>query len=85
MIVDHFSKFQEAVPWSHDDYNAITTSRLLLQKLFARHGTATRMQSDNASNLTVEVSNEFMRASQATKVTSKAGHPRSQGLLERQN
>ena len=43
------------------------------------------MQSDNAPNLTAEVSNEFMRASQVTKVTSTAGHPRTQGLVQRQN
>ena len=85
VITDHFSKFAEAVPCSHDEYDAVTTSRLLLQKWFARHGTPTRMQSDNAPNLTAEVSNEFMRASQVTKVTSTAGHPRTQGLVERQN
>ena len=85
VIIDHFSKFAEAVPCSHEDYDAVTTSRLLLQKWFARHGTHTRMQSDNAPNLTAEVSNEFMRASQVTKVTSTAGHPRTQGLVERQN
>ena len=43
------------------------------------------MQSDNAPNLTAEVSNEFMKASQVTKVTSTADHPRTQGLVERQN
>ena len=43
------------------------------------------MQSDNATNLTAEVSNEFMKASQVTKVTSTGGHPRTQGLVERQN
>ena len=43
------------------------------------------MQSDNAPNLTAEVSNEFMKASQVTKVTSTAGHLRTQGLVERQN
>ena len=85
VIHDHFSKFAEAVPYSHYEYDAITTSRLLLQKWFARHGTPTRMQSDNAPNLTAEVSNEFMKASQVTKVTSTAGHPRTQGLVERQN
>ena len=63
----------------------MTTSRLLLQKWFARHGTPTRMQSDNAPNLTAEVSNEFLRAAHVTKVTSTAGHPRTQGLVERQN
>ena len=85
VIIDHFSKFAEAVPCSHNEYDAITTSRFLLQKWFARHGTATRMQSDNAPKLTAEVSNEFMKASQVTKVTSTAGHPRTQGLEERQN
>ena len=43
------------------------------------------MQSDNDPNLTAEVSNEFMKASQFTKVTSTAGHPRTHGLVERQN
>ena len=85
VIIDHFSKFAEAVPCSHDEYDAITTSRLLLQKWFASHGTPTRMQSDNAPNLTAEVSNEFMKASQVKKVTSTAGHPRTQVLVERQN
>ena len=85
VLIDHFSKFAEAFPCSHDEYDAITTSRLLLQKWFARHGTPTRMQSDNAPNLTAEVSNEIMKASQVTKVTSTAGHPRTQGLVERRN
>ena len=38
VIIDHFSKFAEAVPCSHDEYDAITTSWLLFQKWFARHG-----------------------------------------------
>ena len=79
VIIDHFSKFAEAVHCNHDKYDAITTSRLLLQKLFAV------MQSDNAPNLTTELSNEFMKASQVTKVTSTAGHLRTEGLVERQN
>ena len=85
VIIGHFFKFAEAVPCSHHDYDAVTTSRLLLQKWFARHGTPTRMQSDNAPNLTAEVSNEFLKAAHVTKVTSTAGHPRTQGLVERQN
>ena len=83
--MDHFSKFAETVPCSHHDYDAVTTSRLLLQKWFARHGTPTCMQLDNAPNLTAEVSNEFLKAAHVTKVTSTAGHPRTQGLVERQN
>ena len=75
VIIDHFSKFAEAVHSSQEDYDAVTTCRLLLQKWFARHGTPTRMQLDNATNLTEVASNEFMRASQVTKVTTTAGHP----------
>ena len=45
----------------------------------------TRMQSDNSPNLTAEVSDEFMKASQITEVTSTAGHPRTQGLAEQKN
>ena len=82
VIIDHFSKFAEAIPCSHNEYDAISTSRLLLQKRFARHGTPTRMQSDNAPNLTAEVSDDFMKAS---KVTSTAGHPRTLGLVESHN
>ena len=43
------------------------------------------MQSDNAPNLTAEVSNEFLKAAHVTKVTSTAGHPRTKGMVERQN
>ena len=85
VIIDYFSKLAEAIPCSHDEYDAATTSKLLLQKWFARHGTPTRMQSDNAPNFTAAVSTEFMRAAQVTKVTSTAGHPKTQGLVERQN
>ena len=84
--IDHFSKLAEAVPCSHDKYDAATTSKLLLQKWFAQHGTPTRMQSDNAPNFTAAVSAEFMRAAQVTKVTSTTGHhPKTQVLVERQN
>ena len=43
------------------------------------------MQFDNAPYLSADVSNEIMKASQITKVTSTASHRRSQGLVKRQN
>ena len=44
VIIDRFSKFAEAIPCQHDEYDAISTSKILMQKWFARHGTPTRMQ-----------------------------------------
>ena len=85
VIIDHFSKFAEAIPCAHDEYDAQTTAKIILNKWFARHWTPARMQSDNATNFTAEVAQELMKASQVTKVTSTPEHPRGNGLVERQN
>ena len=85
VIIDHFTKFAEAVPCAFDDYDAQTTAKIILNNWFARHGTPTRMLSDNATNFTAEVVQEIMKASQVTKVTSTPAHPRGNGLVERQN
>ena len=85
VIIDHFTKFAEAVPCAHDEYDAQTTAKIILNKWFARHGTPARMQSDNATNFTAEIAQELMKASQVAKVTSTPAHPRGNGLVERQN
>ena len=85
VIIDHFTKFAEAIPCAHDEYDAQTTSKIILNKWFARHGTPARMQSDNASNITAEIARKLMKASQVTKVSSTPAHPRGNGLVERQN
>ena len=81
VIIDHFTKFAEAIPCAHDEYDAKTTAKIILNKWFARHGIPARMQSDNATNFTAEIAQELMKASQVTKVTSTRGN----GLVERQN
>ena len=85
VMIDHFTKFAEAIPCAHDEYDAQTTAKIILNKWFARHGTPARMQSDNATNFTAEIAQELMKASQVTKVTSTPAHPRGNGLVERQN
>ena len=69
----------------HEDYDALTTCRLLLRKRFARHCTTTNMLSDNNPNLTADSLIAFMKASQGTGLTSTAGQPRTRSLAERQN
>ena len=85
VIIDHFTKFAEAIPCAHDEYDAQTTAKIILNKWFARHGTPARMQSDNATNFTAEIAQELMKASQVTKITSTPAHRRGNGLVERQN
>ena len=43
------------------------------------------MQSDNAAAFNSVIMNHFMAASHVTKVSSTPGHPRGNGLVERQN
>ena len=85
VIIDHFTKFAEAVPCAHDQYDAIATANSILAKWMSRHGTPHRMQSDNATAFSGTVMTHFMKASHVTKVTSTPGHPRGNGLVERQN
>ena len=85
VIIDHFTKFAEAIPCAHDEYDALTTAKIILNKWFARHGTPAWMQSDNATGFTAEIAQGLMRASQVTKVTSTPAHPRGNGLVEQQN
>ena len=85
VMIDHFTKFAEAVPCAHDEYDAQTTAKIILNKWFARHGTRARMQSDIATIFTAEIAQELMKASQVTEVTSTPAHPRGNGLVERQN
>ena len=85
VIIDHFTKFAEAFTCAHDEYDAQTTAKIILNKWFARHGTRARMQSDNATNYTAEIAQELMKASPVTKVTSTPAHPSGNGLVERQN
>ena len=80
VIIDHFTKFAEAIPCAHDEYDAQTTAKIILNKWFARHGTPARRQ-----NFTAEIAQELMKASQVTKVTSTPEHPRGNGLVEQQN
>ena len=85
VILSHFTKFAEVIPCDHDEYNAETTAKSILNKWFARHGTRARMQSDNATIFTAEIAQEIMKASQVTKVTCPSDHPRGKSLVERQN
>ena len=85
VIIDLLTKFAEAVPCTHNQYDAQTTAKIILNKWFVRHDTPPRMQSDNATNFTAEIAQELMRASQVPNVTSTAAHPRGNGLVEMQN
>ena len=85
VIIDHFTKYAEAVPCNAQEMTAEATVRKILNTWFARHGTPSIMQSDNGPQFVAEVAKTFMGASQLTQAHSTAHHPATNGLVERQN
>ena len=86
LVIRHnFSKLAEAIPCAHDECDAQTTAKIILNQWFSRHGTPASMQSDNATNFTSELTQELMKASRVTKLTFTPARPRGNGLVERQN
>ena len=86
LVIRHnFSKLAEAIPCAHDECDAQTTAKIILNQWFSRHGTPASMQSDNATNFTSELTQELMKSSRVTKLTFTPARPRGNGLVERQN
>ena len=62
-IIDHFTKYAEAVPCSTQEMTAQATVLKILNACSARHGTPSIMQHDNGPEFVVNVAEAFMRAS----------------------
>ena len=83
VMIDHFSKYLEAAPCL--EMTAEETARLLDQFWFSRWGTPAFIQSDNGSQFTSKLFEEFLAMSEVAHVLSAPYHPRSNGLVERAN
>ena len=83
VMIDHFSKLAEAVPCSED--TAKETCDWLIQRWFSRYGTPAYIQSDNGTQFTAELTRCFIEAGYSLQVFSTPEHPRTNGLVERQN
>ena len=83
VMIDHFSKLAEAVPCSED--TAKETCDWLIQRWFSRYGTPAYVQSDNGTQFTAELTRCFIEAGYSLQVFSTPEHPRTNGLVERQN
>ena len=83
VMVDHYTKLAEAVPCGDD--NAEQTCDLLPKKWFARYGTPAYIQSDNGPQFAARLTQLFVQAGYIIQVFSTPEHPRTNGLVERQN
>ena len=83
IMIDHFTKYAEAVPCI--TASAEETCDHLLNTWIARHGCPMTFQSDNGTDFVGELTRELMRRSQVAPAHSTTYHPQTNGLVERQN
>ena len=83
VMIDHYTKLAEAIPCV--DYTAEETCNILLNHWISRYGTPTFIQSDNGVQLAAHMTQEFLRQASVSQVFSTTYHPRTNGLVERQN
>ena len=81
-MIDHFTKYAEAVPCI--TASAEETCDHLINTWITTHGCPMTCQSDNGTAFVGEFTKELMRRPQVAQAHSKAYHPQTNGLVERQ-
>ena len=83
MMIDHFTKFAQALPYQACD--AKETCRLIIDGWVTVYGAPLAIQSDNGSQFTAELTAELMKCLDILQVQSTPYHPQTNGLVEREN
>ena len=82
VVIDYFSRFMEVF------FTRSTTSETTIKCLwqaFSRHGFPSRIKTDNATNLTSVIMEEFLATYGVAHITTPPLWPQANGEVERQN
>jgi len=80
-IIDHFSRYAEAVPLKTQ--TAEETAEAFIENVILRHGVPERVLTDQGRNFVSELFKEICRALNIKKLQTTAYHPQSNGVVER--
>ena len=83
VLVDHFSRFAITIPTV--DQRAETIARCLINEVYCRYGTPTRLSSDRGSDFRSELIRELHRTVQVKQLFTSGYHPKANGMVERFN
>ncbi len=83
MVIDHFTKFAQAVPYV--ELHSEETCQILLDHWVEPYGAPLAIQSDNGPQFASELTTERMKHLDILQIHSSPYHPQTNGLLERQN
>jgi hypothetical protein len=83
VIIDHFSKFVEAI--AVKDFTALTTAKFIINQIICRYGTPSSICSDLGVNFEAELFKYLCELLKIKKLRSTAYHPQTNGEVERVN
>ncbi len=83
VVMDHFSKWVEAIPLY--DQRAATIAEALVQVVFSRFATPSKLHSDQGRNFTSNIISKMCCVLGIKKTRTTPYHPESDGLVERFN
>ncbi len=83
MMIDHFTKFAQAIPYV--EFDSEETCQILLNHWIEPHGAPLAIQSDNGPQFASQLTTEMMKHLDILQIHSSPYHPQTNGLVERQN
>ncbi|KAF0738526.1 hypothetical protein Ae201684P_019574 [Aphanomyces euteiches] len=83
IFIDYFTRWPEA--FAVPDLKTSTFTRVLVDEVLCRYGVPERLLSDRGTNFVSELAHSIYKVLGIDKLSSAAGHPQSQGLVERFN
>ncbi|KAH9078578.1 hypothetical protein Ae201684P_019659 [Aphanomyces euteiches] len=83
IFIDYFTRWPEA--FAVPDLKTSTFTRVLIDEVLCRYGVPERLLSDRGTNFVSELAHSMYKVLGIDKLSSAAGHPQSQGLVERFN
>lgn len=81
VIVDHFSRFAQAIPTKNQ--TATTTAKALFENFFLHYGFPARLHSDKGANFESKVIKKLCKLAGVLKTRTTPYHPMGNGMVER--
>lgn len=80
-VVDHFTRYAEAIPLK--DQTAEHVAKAFVEEIITRHGVPTRLLTDQGRNFVSSLMKEICKNLGIKKIQTTPYHPQSNGMVER--
>ena len=85
VIVDHFTRWVEAIPFTKEQLNSASLAELVLQHVICRHALVEEVQTDKGSVFISDIMSSVYKQLGIKRMNTSSFHPQSNGMTERFN